>query len=313
MCIEIEKEGIFSSIQGLGCYGFQRFGINPRGAMDRTAVRILNVLVGNPQELLAMELHFPAGEIRFTEQCTFALGGADFGAEMEGHAVDCWRTHVALPDQRLRFKKKVRGNRCYLAVNGGLTTRPGDQLSRASELTTRRLVKGDSVRREFDALKADNGRKGSRVSSSILPPYSHSPTVRFIPGPEFERLDNGGLLSGAAFTVSPNSDRMGFRLQGPALALADPVELVSSSVNFGTMQLLPDGQIVVLMADHQTSGGYPRIGNIISADLPLIGQLGPGDKVTFSQTNVDEAETAVFKLHGDLRKLELGISFGRYA
>src|SRR5688572_12759061 len=149
MCIEIEKEGIFSSVQGLGSYGSQRFGINPRGAMDRAAVRIINILLGNAPELSALELHFPAGVVRFDEHCLFALGGADFAAELDGHPIDNWRTHFAAPGQSLRFRKRTKGNRCYLAVNGGLTSRSPDEELRSDELTTSRLVKGSHLFRKL--------------------------------------------------------------------------------------------------------------------------------------------------------------------
>jgi len=314
MCIEIEKEGIFSSIQGLGSYGSQRFGINPRGAMDRAAVRIINVLLGNPQNLTALELHFPAGVVRFTERCLFTLGGANFSAELDEHPIENWRIYAAGSAQSLRFKKRTKGNRCYLAVKGGLTSLPADHELQLVDLTTNRLQKGDRLFRKLNETLLDVQLGGQRVSSSIVPPYSPFPAVRFLPGGEFERLgeSNKRLLSESSFDVSADSNRMGFRLRGPALTLAEPVELVSAAVNFGTMQLLPDGQMVVLMADHQTAGGYPRIGNIISADLPLLGQLGAGDKVAFTPTSIDDAERAALAWEADLCKLKIGVRFGRY-
>jgi antagonist of KipI len=313
MCIEIEKEGVFSSIQGLGSYGLQRFGINPRGAMDRTAVRILNALVGNPQDFSTIEFHFPAGEIRFTEPCLFAIGGADFSAELDGRDVPRWRTVLAAAGQQLRFTRVITGNRCYLAAAGGLAFRSPNRGALSVELTTERLYAGNLLRLSKIEPNSDK-TEGRMVSPSMVPLYSKFPSVRFLPGGEFNMLDEASrhLLSDTTFDVSSDSNRMGFRLIGPRLVLAEPVELISSAVNFGTMQLLPDGQVVVLMADHQTSGGYPRIGNIISTDLPLIGQLGPGDKVAFAPTTIDEAERAALELDANLRKLEIGVSFGRY-
>jgi antagonist of KipI len=314
MCIVIEKEGIFSSIQGLGTYGSQRFGINPRGAMDRAAVRIINVLLGNPQDLSTLELHFPAGAVRFTERCLFALGGADFSAELDGQPIDNWRTYFADPGHALSFKKRTKGSRCYLAVKSGLTSCPPGLEPATDELTTIRSVKGSQLFPKVEGTRSDALEEGRRVSSFILPPYSPFPTVRFLPGGEYDQLNeiNKSLLAESSFEVSAESNRMGFRLKGPGLALAEPVELVSAAVNFGTMQLLPDGQMIVLMADHQTSGGYPRIGNIISADLPLLGQLGAGDKVAFTATSIEEAERAALALEADLCRLELGVRFGRY-
>ncbi len=244
----------------------------------------------------------------------FALGGADFAAELDGHPIDNWRTHFAAPGQSLRFRKRTKGNRCYLAVNGGLTSRSPDEELRSDELTTSRLVRGSHLFRKLIGPHPDLRSEGRRVSSSMVPAYSTFPTVRFLAGGEFHQLDetNKRLLSESNFEVSADSNRMGFRLKGPELALAGHVELVSAGVNFGTMQLLPDGQLIVLMADHQTSGGYPRIGNIISADLPLAGQLGTGDRIAFKPTTINEAERAGLALEADLKRLELGVRFGRY-
>jgi len=282
--------------------------------MDRSAVRIINVLLGNPQDLPALELHFPAGAVRFTERCLFTLGGADFSAELDEQPIENWRIYAADPAQSLRFKKRTKGNRCYLAVNGGLTSLPTDQELQPDDLTTNRLHKGDRLFRKLNETLPDVQLYGQRVSSSMLPRYSPFPTIRFLPGGEFERLgdSNKRLMLESSFEVSADSNRMGFRLNGPELALANPIELVSAAVNFGTMQLLPDGQMIVLMADHQTSGGYPRIGNIISADLPLLGQLGAGDKVAFTPTSIDDAERAALALEFDLCRLKIGVRFGRY-
>ena len=116
------------------------------------------------------------------------------------------------------------------------------------------------------------------------------------------------LLLGQSFAVSQDSNRMGFRLDGEPLSRAEPLEMISSAVGFGTIQLLPDGKLIILMADHQTSGGYPRIGHVISRDLPLVAQLGHGDKVAFEVVTINEAETALMDFERELRVLKVGVA-----
>ena len=145
----------------------------------------------------------------------------------------------------------------------------------------------------------------------MIPFYSRFPTVRIITGAEFENLtafSEQQFLS-ETFTISKDSNRMGFRLEGKPLFLLNKTELVSSAVDFGTIQLLPDGQMIVLMADHQTTGGYPRLGNVISIDLPLIAQLGANDKVGFHLISIGEAENLLLEFEKDLCFLRIGSKF----
>ncbi len=306
MALCIKKDGIFTSLQNLGEFGLQGYGINPRGAMDQAAARIVNLLLGNDENDPLLEIHFPGGELEFESDCRFAIGGADFAARLDGDELASWRTHQARASNLLRFREKKKGNRCYLAVGGGLRLS-----STARAYSTVRLTKGDRL--HFESGSPDLSTNSCVVSPTLIPPYSSFPTVRIVAGGEFERLspDNIELLTSETFVIANESNRMGFRLRGPAISTERTTEMVSAAVNFGTIQLLPDGQLIVLMADHQTSGGYPRIANIITADLPLIGQLGPNDKVTFKLVDVGEAEQAAMQFERDLKKLRIGVALGR--
>jgi antagonist of KipI len=151
--------------------------------------------------------------------------------------------------------------------------------------------------------------KTRSISSSLIPRYSRFPTVRFIRGVDFELLADRSqaTLKQQDFVVTKNSNRMGFRLQGEPLIQKDPQEMVSSAVTFGTVQLLPDGQLIVLMADQQTSGGYPRIAHVIERDLPLLAQLGPNDKVAFHEVELPHAEELIAEFERDLALLRVGV------
>lgn len=293
---------MFTSVQDLGRTGYRSFGVNPGGAMDSTAVRLINTLLGNAADSSALEMHFPAAEVLFECDTTFALGGADFAAELNGAGLERWRSIQAQGGDVLRFTSVVTGTRTYLAIAGGIAYEK--QLGEA----TKRLK---SKARLGIGVKASSGNYvGAQIASSMMPHYSRFPTVRVIDGPEFESLTgvSEASLFREQFTVSNDSDRMGFRLEGRPLYRMDEFELVSTGVTFGTIQLLPNGQMIVLMADHQTSGGYPRIAQVIGHDLPLLAQLGPGDKVAFHRIEIAEAERIAIQFERDLALLRAAVS-----
>lgn len=317
MSFVIRKPGILSTVQDLGRAGSRRFGVNPGGAMDRTAVRIINTLLGNDDSAATLEMHFPAAEIEFEHDIEFAIGGADFAAELDHRTLDNWSTVLAHAGSVLRFRGKPSGARAYLGIRGGIAA---DQWlgSRSTNLSVRLgghqgrpLQKGDRI----DCAPSGDTFVHLRAAGSIIPRYSRYPTVRLIPGPEFDLLtatSERELVNGA-FTLTSDCDRMGFRLVGKPLHLLHRREMVSAGVTFGTIQLLPDGQLIVLMADHQTSGGYPRVGNVVSVDLPLLAQCGPGNGVGFAIVPVGEAESLSLQFEQELNFLKAGCRFQRNA
>ena len=304
MSLLIQKEGILTTVQGLGRYGLQRFGINPSGAMDRTAARLVNLIVGNADDEPVIEMYFPAGEIVFEGDCIFALAGADFGATLNGDCLENLRCIFAEAKSILKFGRKLKGNRCYLTVQGGF---------KPDNTANLRLTKGLRIATANEPQRRDAFLIRS-VSTSMRPVYSNFPTVRIIVGGEFDflSLSDKRILVDENFVITNDSNRMGYRLQGPGFNPIRKTEMVSSAVSFGTIQLLPDGQLIVLMADHQTSGGYPRIANVISVDLPLLAQLGANDKVAFKLVDIAEAEQAMIQFESDIRRLKVGYNFGRY-
>lgn len=314
MSITFKKAGILTTVQDLGREGYRSMGINPGGVLDRAATRILNTLLGNEERAAVIETHFPAAEFVFDSKKDFAVGGADFGATLSGREIENWKIFTASKGDVLRFKGKRSGNRAYVAVKGGfkvpswLGSASTNSAARWGGFEGRALKAGDVLR----IRRSDTpwGREGKSVSPSLLPFYSSYPTVRVIESGETERLgkEAKNLFATALFKLTQDSDRMGFRLAGPKLSLKRPLEMVTSAATFGTVQLLPDGQLIVLMADHQTSGGYPRIATVIERDLPLMAQLGPGDKLGFHFVSVAEAEAASMEFEKDLRMFRLAVS-----
>jgi antagonist of KipI len=312
MSLLIKKPGVLSTVQDLGRTGWRRFGVNPNGAMDAGAARIANILVGNDENDPLLEMHFPAAEVMFEKENIFSLGGGDLRAELDSEPVRVWRAHAASAGATLSFKSKESGERCYLAVACGIDV-PKWLGSASTNLTAgigglegRRLKAGDRLSVRGDH-RNDVTEGLPAVSPSLLPRYSRFPTIRIIPGAEFGHLDNASRnsLLGQHFSISNRSNRMGFRLMGEPLALAYAREFISAAVCFGTIQLLPDGQLIILMADQQTAGGYPRIAHVISTDLTLLGQLGGGDKVAFHLVDILEAERLAVQFERELSFLRV--------
>ena len=315
MSILIEKSGVLSTIQDTGRTGFRRFGINPNGAMDKSAVRLINILLGNDETEAVLEMHFPAPVLSFEKSAIIALGGANFNATLDGEAVENWRPVFTGRNQTLKFTEKISGNLVYLAVSGGLKI--NEWLGSASTnlvaaiggLDGGSLTKGDKL--FFKQQTTDNRQPTHyKISKNLIPPYSPRPTVRVTAGAELEKLTASSAQNFFKhnFAVSQDSNRMGFRLTGEPLRLIDETELVSSAVDFGTIQLTPGGQMIILMADHQTSGGYPRIAHVVSTDLPILAQLGATDKLNFQTVSLEEAERLTLEFEKDLNLLRIGVN-----
>jgi antagonist of KipI len=323
MSITILSNSILTTVQDLGRFGARRYGINPGGAMDAKALRLINILLGNNENEAALEIHFPAPQIRFDSDVIFALGGAEFGAVLDDLPIDNWRPVFAKAGSVLKFAKKKRGSRCYLSIKGGFAIEPWMN-SASTNLKAQvggfhgRALKKDDVlkfrRRETEdgsTLTVHSSPFRYRVSRSLIPFYNPFPTVRVIPGAEYELLSQEARdeFIGQNFSVGLRSDRMGFRLEGKPLMLDTEHEFISSPVSFGTIQLLPDGQLIILMADHQTTGGYPRLAHIISEDLPLVGQLGAKDGLGFHLVSIEEAEDLMFNFEKELCLLKTGANW----
>ena len=314
MGILIRKPGILSTVQDLGRIGYRRLGINPNGVMDTNAVRLINILLGNEENAAVIEMHFPAAEIEFEHDAMFAVGGADFGVRLNGETFSNWRVHRAAKGSSLNFQNKLRGERAYLAIGGGffvenwLGSSSTNMNAKIGGMNGRKLETGDRI-----GLASDQTRPemlvNKEISPSLISRNSRFPTVRVIKGGEFDLLneESRDIFEISTFQISNNSNRMGYRLNGEPLALSKPTEMLSSAANFGTIQLLPNGQLIILMADHQTTGGYPRIAHVISYDLPLLAQVGANDKVAFHLIDVTEAERITTSFHRDLNFLKTGV------
>lgn len=332
MMLRVLEPGLFTTVQDLGRRGYERDGIPCGGAMDRFAIRVANLLVGNEEGDAALEVTLGGLALRFEEEGLVALAGADLVASADGVAIPAWHAAWLPAGSRLSFGGPGAGCRAYLAVAGGIAVPPvlgsRSTLARAGMggLDGRPLRRGDELSAGSAsplsgriAATLREGAGGPLVSPtgpgiSLRPAYSTRPAVRLLSGADADALSAGppGGLYGSEFQVGPDSDRMGYRLHGPRLETAAAGDRLSEPVAFGTVQLPPGGHPIVLMADRQTTGGYPRIGEIATVDLPLLAQLKPGDSLRFRPCLLAEAHELLVSRERGMEKLRAAISL-RYA
>ena len=303
------------TIQDKGRYGYGNWGINPGGTMDPFASQVANVLVGNSCGEAVLELHFPGPQIIFEHTSLICITGADFTPMLDDEPLPLWQPVVVRRNAALYFEQVQWGACCYVAIHGGfainkwLNSYSTNLKAEAGGWKGRRLEKGDRLCLNENQiyfagwLKADHVYTALPWRPDVKNVYEHPREIYVLPGNEWQQLaapSQKDFLKNE-FTIQPSSDRMGYHLKGSPLKLELPVELISSAVSFGTIQLLPNGQMVVLMADHQTTGGYPRIGHVISAHLPKMAQLRPGDSIQFAMTNIATAEELLLSQQQELK------------
>lgn len=329
MGLEILKPGLLTTVQDTGRYGHQKEGIIVSGAMDSFALRVANMLVGNGPHEAALEITLMGPRIRFSQDQLIALTGADLSPTLDGEPLKMWRPLPVKKGSILDFGTSRMGCRAYLAVSGGFAI-PEVLGSKATYLRAglggfegRALRTGDLIPTHPPTSKgltllldATNNAAAHGYTQAhwtpdpqLYPAYQASPTVRAIKGSEYELLSetSKAQIWSERFQVSVNSDRMGYRLQGVSLYLQAQTELISSAVTFGTVQLPPEGQPIVLMADHQTTGGYPRVAQVISADLPILAQVVPGQTIQLQEVSLEEAQQLFIRQEQNLELLARAI------
>ncbi len=308
MSIVIIKPGILDTIQDTGRAGQGSVGINTGGAMDRFAAMLANMLTGNNVNEAVMEIHYPGPQILFEQDALISITGADFTAGLNEEPLPSWQPILIRKNTVLQFPVSKKGARAYLAVQGGfqidkwLNSYSTNLKAGIGGWNGRRLEKGDELFFKqgeqciSSLFKSENNFQLLRWRADIGKVYDRPHEISYIKGHEWEELtsESKEMLGGSSFIIRSSSDRMGYQLKGNPLHLNEKKEMVSCAVSFGTMQLLPNGKLVVLMADHQTTGGYPRIGHVISSHLPKLAQLRAGENVQFKAIGISDAEEQLF-------------------
>lgn len=312
MSVRVLKPGLLSTLQDLGRYGHQHLGIVPCGAMDAISHRMANALVGNDEASATLECTLVGPELQFDDDTLIALYGAAFDARADRLPAN--RPVLVDAGTTVSIGSAARGARAYLAVAGGfpvpevLGSRSTYMPAGFGGLCGRALRAGDRLETS-DGLAALSAERFSRVADpmrghrlrtvrwsapELTVPRAGTLVVRAMDGRHRAQFDKG---SQAAFfshewRLSPNSNRIGYRLEGPRLFRSEPVEVLSEPTCLGTVQVPNDGSPIVLMADHQTTGGYPKLAEVAGADIPSLGQLAPGARIRFVRCSVEEAQRA---------------------
>jgi antagonist of KipI len=297
VALEVLDGGLLTTVQDLGRYGYERYGVPVAGAMDDFALRAANRLVGNPPDAAALELTLAGPRLRATEECLIAAAGADLGLRVNGWDLPPWMAVFVRQGWTIEFTGRRAGCRAVMAVAGGVDV-PPVMGSRSTYLSGgfggiegRALQRGDLIPVGQVSFPLPE-RAGRTFPRRLIPSYGDTPEIRVVLGPQDDYFTEDGIatfLSGE-YEVSPASDRMGCRLQGSPIAHKDATGIISDGIPPGAVQVPPDGQPIVMLADRQTTGGYPKIATVASVDIPLLAQCVPGQSsVRFKAVGVEEA------------------------
>ena len=323
MSLRVIKPGLMTTVQDLGRSGYRQFGVVEGGAMDTFALRVANLLVANKPGAAALEMTLNGAVFILERDAWIAACGADMSAQVDGEPLPLWRPVFVRGGSRLSFGVARLGCRGYLAISGGVDVPEvlggrGTYLrAKFGGLDGRALRAGDHLNigeSVLPPITLEDGRSFYAcrwyVSPHLFPAYGVDPTIRLVQGPEYDLFlqESRKTLLQGQYRLAPESDRMGYRLEGPALVCEKEAVLLSEPVAKGTIQVPPDGKPVVLMADRQTTGGYARIATVAAVDLPVLAQLKPGDTLEFAAVSREEAERLLLAAEAEINGLQLGIS-----
>lgn len=324
----ITKPGLLTSIQDLGRFGFQRYGINTSGAVDPLSHRLANLLVGNDEGMPTLEITMVGPSIIFHKPVLIAICGANLSPAINDRPVPLWRPVLVKEGSELSFGPCRQGIRAYLAVGGGfqvskvMNSHSTSLRAKIGGFNGRNLESGDEV------LFNKPGALSRRISSSLLPKLkadfvavhwsAGSPFMSKINEKLHIRATNGRQFDlftkesrdsffHSPYLVTTQSDRMGCRLRGEALSLKHDFEMISEAVNDGTIQVSADGNPIILLAERQTTGGYPKIAQIASVDIPLVAQAKPGDQIYFSHISHERAQMLFIDREIMMKQIKYGI------
>jgi antagonist of KipI len=298
----VARAGMLTTVQDRGRWGYQGLGVPVAGPMDWYSHALANRLVGNDENAAALEVTLIGPELIVEGEVVCALAGADFDTTVNGSLVPPRRPFTALSGSRIRIGTRRAGARATMAVRGGLDL-PSTFGSRATHLVSHMGPLDGRALQPGDRLPVASGRTPSfDVHGMPLEMPQGGARVRVVPAVHRERFTEQAWhrLTSARYTVTPQSNRMGYRLEGPALSHVAGADILSEAMPIGVIQVPPSGQPILLMADRQTTGGYATIANVITADLPVAGQLVPGDWIEFVACAREDALAALRLRHAAL-------------
>jgi antagonist of KipI len=317
--VTVLRAGVLTSVQDLGRTGYRQFGVSLGGALDAFALRVANLLVGNEESAAGLEITLGGLQLRFADERIVAWCGGEFDVRIGSTSVPAGHAALMNAGEELKFNHPKIGCRCWLAISGGIDV-PTVLGSRSTDLRASfGGFKGRALR-DGDELRLGNFRRSQtaatgRISSWSAPePWSQTasanPILQVVRGPEWARFNALTLqrFASESFAVSPDSDRMGVRFDGPELQRSDDVDLISEAVAPGTIQVPPSGKPILLLGDCQTIGGYPKIAHVITVDLSVAAQLRAGDHVRFYEVSPTDAHRLLLQREREIERFRIGLS-----
>lgn len=286
---KFNKTGLQTTVQDMGRHGLQQYGVVVSGAMDPFALQVANVLVGNCRDEAALEIALMGPELDVLSSAVIAICGADLSPAINGKSAPMWKSFRIQEGDRITFGRPIAGVRAYLAVAGGYDV----PVVMGSKSTYERANLGTIIEKNM-TINGFNvkARHGIGLTQAYIPDYHEPGHIRVVNGPDTDRFTEKGIeiFYRQKHTISPDSDRMGYRMTSTEIPHKNGADIWSDAIPLGTIQVPPNGQPIILMADRQTTGGYTRIATVISVDIPKVSQLAPDSSIQFQAVNVNEAQ-----------------------
>jgi len=302
--LKVISPGFLTTVQDLGRFRFAHLGVSPAGAADGFASRLGNLLVNNDANTSALEMTLIGGSFEFESNSLIAITGADCGPTLDDEALPMWTSMVVRAGQTLKCGAMKTGARCYLCVHGGINVEK-IMASASTHVQTgiggwqgrRPLKKGDAL--PIAEIPREAKHHSCTVRKDLINYLYEKSTIGVTPGPQSDFFSRESLriFSSTPYLVSESSNRVGLRLKGESIARGKSEELITEGLSLGAVQVPPDGQPIILFVEHPTTGGYPKIANVISADFCRVGQLKPRDEVRFQFVSFDQATELLLRQH----------------
>ncbi len=293
---EVIQPGPLTTIQDLGRYGYQQYGVPTSGAMDNYALRLSNLLLGN-DEAACLEITLFGLQLRVLQDTVIAITGADLGATLNKSPLPLWEAVAVHRSDLISFSHPKSGCRAYLGVAGGIEI---PRVMGSAATYTRAGIGGIEGRalRVGDRLQIVESARVAverEIPRKYIPEYKREIELRVILGPQDDRFTEYGIhtFRHSEYTISTKADRMGYRLEGPRIEHQAGADIISDGIPLGAVQVPGDGLPIILLADRQTTGGYTKMAAVISVDIPKLAQAKPGDKVRFTQVTEYQAHQAL--------------------
>lgn len=318
--LTVLKRGFFTTVQDQGRYGYQKDGVVVSGVLDDYAHRIANYLVGNCENSPTLEITLNGPQLQFHIDAIIAICGGNLSPSINGRPLPMWKSILIKKDTVISFGKCLAGARSYLAVSGGFHV-PKVMKSASTYVRGkfggvdgRTLQLNDKL--TFGPIRKLNKRIFEKLTESTVANWSvpyqciySNKLIRVMKGRQYEKFTDISRTNffKSPYTITTESDRMGYRLKGIPLALQRDEEMLSEAVTFGTIQITTDGHPIILLADRQTTGGYPKIAQVASVDFPSLAQMKPGDRIDFEFITIEKAQQLLRQRERYLQLMKTGI------